>query len=314
MKPWFVLPLVLALAVPAAFAADAPEPPSPHQMPSNHGMRPAPIPMPKGPVVFPTVELLRKSMLASDSILVTRVEMQEHSLPDSAGQMHTTVVPKRVALNNVKSPWMKRFVANFLPEGTVLDSSMCPPPTGTAGLPRPWLLSAIWINADGRGQAYVNLLNGCAFLGVLGGKPANFGVSAHTDSLLALFQQALYADTALAHVRAAALPDTSHATPVAIAPDTPPEPLTKVAPVYPDSARAAGVEGTVIVKALIGSDGRVMHAEIETGVPGLDAAALTAVRQWRFKPGTENGRPRAMSVGIPVSFHLTPAETGKKKP
>ena len=133
MKLCLALPLVLALSASAARAADAPVP--------------APAPAPA------TIEALRASMLASDSILVTRVEVEEQVTTDSAGQPHTSLSSRRVALNNVKGPWMKRFVANFLPAGTALRPELCPAPTRTAGLVKPWMLSALWINKDGRGQA-----------------------------------------------------------------------------------------------------------------------------------------------------------------
>jgi protein TonB len=146
-----------------------------------------------------------------------------------------------------------------------------------------------------------------------GGKPAALDVGAHTDSLLALFQQALFADSALATVRAASLPDTTPVKVVAPIADTPPEAIERVAPVYPDSARAAGIEGTVIVRALVSSEGRVMRVQVMTSVPGLDDAALTAVKQWRFKPATSDGKPRATGVNVPVTFHLAPASPKAKR-
>ena len=291
MKLCLALPLVLALSASAARAADAPVP--------------APAP------ALATIEALRASMLASDSILVTRVEVEEQVTTDSAGQPHTSLSSRRVALNNVKGPWMKRFVANFLPAGTALRPELCPAPTRTAGLVKPWMLSALWINKDGRGQAYVNLISGCGFAGVRGGKPAGLDVGAHTDSLLALFQQALFADSALARVNSRSLPDTTHTRPVAES-ETIPEATDRVAPAYPDSARAAGIEGTVTVKALVGSDGSVMRVEVGSSVPGLDAAALAAVKKWHFKPATVDGRPHAVWVSVPVAFHLHPAGTANK--
>lgn len=283
MKLGFALVVALAFAAPAARAADA---------------RAAAVPVPA------TVEGLRASMLASDSILVTRVEVEERVTTDSSGQAHTSVSSTRVAVNNVKGPWMKRFVANFIPQGSVLRPELCPPPIGTAGLAKPWMLSALWINKNGRGQAYVNLLTGCGFAGVAGGTPASLDIGAHTDSLLALFQQGLFADSALATVSARSLPDTTRPRVIAPPAETVAEPLERVAPVYPDSARAAGVEGAVVVRALVGSDGHVLRVEIQTSVPGLDAAALAAVKKWRFKPATVDGKPRAVWVGVPVTFHL----------
>jgi TonB family protein len=174
------------------------------------------------------------------------------------------------------------------------------------------MLSALWINKAGRGQVFVDLSTGCSLAGLAGSAPVALDVGAHTDSLLALFQQALYADSALASINVATLVDASRAQQAEVV-RTPPEPIERVAPVYPDSARAAGIEGTVVVKTLVGSDGRVMRVDVETSVPGLDGAALAAVKQWRFKPGTVDGKPRAVTVGVPVRFHLAPGEPAKKR-
>jgi TonB family protein len=300
MRRGLALAGALALVALAACAADAPAQAAP----------PALAPAPAAPAPA-TVEGLRASMLASDSILVTRVEVEERVTTDSAGQAQTSVSSKRVAVNIVKGPWMKRFVASFIPPGTALRPELCPRPVGTAGLARPWMLSALWINKDGRGQAYVNLITGCGFAGVAGGRTASLDISAHTDSLLALFQQGLFADSALATVSAGSLPDTTRPRVVARPTDTVAEPLERPAPVYPDSARAAGIEGEVMVRALVGSDGHVLRVEVQASVPGLDAAALAAVKKWRFKPATVDGKPRAVWVGVPVRFRL---DSGKPAP
>jgi protein TonB len=286
------LALAALLAAPAVRAADAP---------ASAATAPA----------LATLEALRASMLASDSILVTRVEITEQVTTDSSGERHSTLGSKRVALNNVKGPWMKRLVANLLPPGTALTTELCASPTGTAGLPKPWMLSALWINKDGRGQAYINLLSGCGFAGLRGGKPAGFAVGARTDSLLALFQQALFADTLLGTVKPARLPDTSR-TYVAPPANTDPEAIERVAPVYPDSARHAGIQGTVVVKALVSSEGHVLRADVQESVPALDAAAIVAVKKWRFKPATVEGKPRAVWVTVPVNFALHAEDAGPK--
>lgn len=83
-----------------------------------------------------------------------------------------------------------------------------------------------------------------------------------------------------------------------------PEALTRVSPAYPDEARRAGVDGTVMVQALVLRDGNVGDTRIVKSVPGLDDAAVAAVRQWRFKPGMAKGQPVAVWVGVPVRFTL----------
>jgi TonB family protein len=83
-----------------------------------------------------------------------------------------------------------------------------------------------------------------------------------------------------------------------------PEIITRVDPVYPLAARRAGVDGTVLVQALVGADGRVKDTKIIKSIPALDAAAVAAVRQWVFKPGRSNGRPAPVWVAVPVKFTL----------
>jgi len=83
-----------------------------------------------------------------------------------------------------------------------------------------------------------------------------------------------------------------------------PEPMTKATPVYPEAARRAGVEGTVFIQALIGKDGLVKDTRVTKSIPELDAAAIEAVRQWRFKPALNANRPVAVWVAVPVKFSL----------
>jgi TonB family protein len=83
-----------------------------------------------------------------------------------------------------------------------------------------------------------------------------------------------------------------------------PEALTKVPPEYPDEERQNRIEGTVIVQALVGRDGRVKEAKITQSVPGLDQAALAAITQWTFRPAESYGKPVAVWVAVPVKFSL----------
>ena len=83
-----------------------------------------------------------------------------------------------------------------------------------------------------------------------------------------------------------------------------PEAITKVPPSYPDAAREARVEGTVMVQALVLKDGTVGDIKIVKSIPELDAAAAACVRQWRFKPALAKGQPVAVWVAVPVKFSL----------
>jgi TonB family protein len=77
-------------------------------------------------------------------------------------------------------------------------------------------------------------------------------------------------------------------------------------PVYPDSARAAGIQGVVSIQAVIGKDGSVLApVPISANDPRLTQAALDAVRQWRYRPTLLNGEPVEISTTITVNFTLT---------
>jgi periplasmic protein TonB len=71
---------------------------------------------------------------------------------------------------------------------------------------------------------------------------------------------------------------------------------------YPEAARAAGIQGRVWVLALVGTDGRVIRAQLKSGIPVLNAAALGCVRDWSFKPVAWQGAPCSYWVLVPVTF------------
>ncbi len=77
-------------------------------------------------------------------------------------------------------------------------------------------------------------------------------------------------------------------------------------PVYPRIARRRGLEGTVIIEVLVDVNGRVAKAGISatSGYGILDRAALKAVKDWTFSPGSVNGKKEAMPVKVPVKFRL----------
>ena len=84
----------------------------------------------------------------------------------------------------------------------------------------------------------------------------------------------------------------------------PPQKVKDVRPVYPPEAKAAGVEGIVIIEARIDGDGRVSHTRVLKSIPTLDAAALDAVRQWEFRPTLLNGEPVPVVMTVTISFRL----------
>jgi protein TonB len=76
-------------------------------------------------------------------------------------------------------------------------------------------------------------------------------------------------------------------------------------PTYPPLARAARTQGTVKIQALIGRDGVIRNLQAMSGPPLLIAAALEAVRQWRYQPTLLNGDPVEVITEIEVNFTLS---------
>ncbi len=75
-------------------------------------------------------------------------------------------------------------------------------------------------------------------------------------------------------------------------------------PVYPPLAKAARVEGTVRLEAVISRDGSILGLRVVSGHPLLVQAALSAVQQWVFRPTTLNGDPVEVATEIEVTFAL----------
>ncbi len=75
--------------------------------------------------------------------------------------------------------------------------------------------------------------------------------------------------------------------------------------VYPEIAKRAGIEGRVFVKAFVNKEGTVTKVEIMKGLgAGCDEAAEKAVRETKFKPGKQRGKPVNVQVVIPIVFKL----------
>ena len=82
--------------------------------------------------------------------------------------------------------------------------------------------------------------------------------------------------------------------------------INKVQPVYPESAKSAGVQGTVVLHAVISMEGRplslrVMNSQID---PDLARSAVEAVSQWRYTPTLLNGEPIEIDTTVSVVYSL----------
>jgi TonB family protein len=80
--------------------------------------------------------------------------------------------------------------------------------------------------------------------------------------------------------------------------------LRKVSPVYPDQALRSGMQGTVVLQALISKEGLVEDLKLMGGSLILGEAAVQAVRQWHYQPYFVNGRPVQTQTQVTVEFKL----------
>jgi len=78
-----------------------------------------------------------------------------------------------------------------------------------------------------------------------------------------------------------------------------------VPPQYPLEAGRARIEGTVVLMAVIGTDGSVKDVRLESGLPLLAQAAIDAVKQWRYKPYMIDGEPVEVDSRITINFTLS---------
>lgn len=142
------------------------------------------------------------------------------------------------------------------------------------------------------------------------------------ESLFALVRSAMRSDSL---TQMLSLPPASTLpTPDSVLVEVLPQPTRRVPPEYPYGARAADVQGTIWVQALVDVDGRisdafVMRRDLEWAGPPrrkrasgpggsaaaeLEEAALDAVWQWTFTPATTAGKPVEVWVAVPVKFTL----------
>jgi protein TonB len=84
----------------------------------------------------------------------------------------------------------------------------------------------------------------------------------------------------------------------------PPRKIADARPIYPEIARQAKREGTVVMEAVLDTSGRVTQLRVIQSVPLLDQAALDAVRQWRYTPTMLGGNPVSVLMTITIRFQL----------
>jgi protein TonB len=80
--------------------------------------------------------------------------------------------------------------------------------------------------------------------------------------------------------------------------------ISKTQPVYPIDAKQARVSGTVVLRAVIGTDGIIKDLRVVSGPDLLRQAALDAVQQWRYRPYLLNDDPVEVRTTINIIFTL----------
>ena len=101
------------------------------------------------------------------------------------------------------------------------------------------------------------------------------------------------------------LPDAAPAAPVRVGGDIKPPTKTRdAAPLYPDIARQARIQGIVILEAIIDPQGNVTNVRVLRSIGLLDQAAMDAVRRWKYEPTLLNGVPVPIVMTVTVNFTL----------
>ena len=80
--------------------------------------------------------------------------------------------------------------------------------------------------------------------------------------------------------------------------------IDSLTPEYPLISREAGVDGSVVIAALVCEHGNVVDEKVVRSIPMLDAAALSCVAQWKFQPTIAAGNPVAVWTEIGIHFRL----------
>ena len=85
----------------------------------------------------------------------------------------------------------------------------------------------------------------------------------------------------------------------------PPRIIESTPALYPESARARGIEGNVVLMVLVRRDGSVGDATVSRGLEAsLDQSALRTVREWKFAPAMRNGKTVEVVLEVEVEFRL----------
>ena len=82
--------------------------------------------------------------------------------------------------------------------------------------------------------------------------------------------------------------------------------VSKVNPIYPQEARQEHIQGVVILHVVVDKEGNIASLQPISGDSTLSAAAMEAVKQWKYRPYLLNGNPIEVDTQVQVNFTLMP--------
>jgi protein TonB len=132
----------------------------------------------------------------------------------------------------------------------------------------------------------------------------------HDDSVATARREPVYSDPGPIASKTIDLPPVTREVPKPVRRDARLDPSSELKPPYPISEQRAGTEGTVTLRVLIGPDGKVRGAEkvSATNDAFFQATLRHALRHWRFRPATIDGRP--IETSKVMTLHFTLEEDG----
>jgi TonB family protein len=80
--------------------------------------------------------------------------------------------------------------------------------------------------------------------------------------------------------------------------------IKRVDPVYPETARKAGIQGVVLLEATTDEKGDVVKVRVLKSIPELDQAAIEALKQWKYEPFLIEGKPKGVVFTVTIKFAL----------
>jgi TonB family protein len=92
-----------------------------------------------------------------------------------------------------------------------------------------------------------------------------------------------------------------------------PKRIKMVKPVYPPDAQAHGLRGIVILDLTIDKNGKVSAVDVVRSIPGLDDAAVEAVKQWEYEPVKLDGKPVLVRLSVPITFLMPVPEISRQE-